>query len=110
VILRKRRKIAMAEKLKPFGLPVDPLCIIRCQYRYENQDYFILADFELKFKDDNDDTGVSYANYSKYNYIEDELHQDNPPILQATILADDFRKMIENEGYEEHGKEFIVCR
>jgi hypothetical protein len=62
----------MAEKLKPFGYPVDPLRVIRCQFRYENQDHFILADFELKFKDDNDDTGVSYANYSKYNYIEDQ--------------------------------------
>jgi hypothetical protein len=100
----------MAEKLKPHGYPVDPLRVIRCQFRYENPDYFILADFELKFKDDNDDTGVSYANYSKYNYIEDELNQDNPPIISRTILAEDFQKMIENEGYDERGKEFIVCR
>jgi hypothetical protein len=100
----------MAEKLKPFGYPADPLRIIRCQFRYENPDYFILADFELKYESDNDDTGISYANYSKYDYVEDEINSDNPPILQATILAEDFRKMMESEGYEETSKEFVICR
>jgi hypothetical protein len=56
----------MAEKLKPFGLPADPLKIIRCQYKYShpNQDYHILVDFELKFENDNDEVVLNSCKIS----------------------------------------------
>jgi hypothetical protein len=49
------------------------------QYSNPVDDYYILADFEIKYN--NDGIGVSYANWSNYNYIEDEINQDNPPIF-----------------------------
>jgi hypothetical protein len=82
-VLRRKIKIVMVEKLKPFGYPKDPIGIIRCRYKYskDNEDYYILADFEIKYEknDNGDEIGVSYANWSKYNFIEDEINNDNPP-------------------------------
>jgi hypothetical protein len=48
-VLRRKIKIVMAEKLKPFGYPKDPIGIIRCRYKYskDNEDYYILADFAV---------------------------------------------------------------
>jgi hypothetical protein len=111
ILLRRKIKIVMVEKLKPLPLPqADPLRIVRCQYKYskDNEDYYILADFEGKY--DSDGNVVSYANWSKYNYIEDEINSDNPPIMTATWLAKDFHDMINNEGWTKEYDEFVVSR
>lgn len=96
------------QPLKPKGIPEDPDHILRCQYKYSNQkdDYYILADFEIN------DIGVSYANWSKYRYIDEHINsEDSEPIISTTTLEKDFQNMIESEGYErEGGPEFVICK
>jgi hypothetical protein len=37
------------QPLKPKGLPNNPTGLLRCRYKYskDNEDYYILADFEI---------------------------------------------------------------
>jgi hypothetical protein len=41
------------QPLKPFGIPKDPNHILRCRYKYskDNENYYIFADFEIKYID-----------------------------------------------------------
>jgi hypothetical protein len=54
--------------------------------------------------------GVSYANWAKYEYIDEHINEDNEPIVSKTTTSEDFYKMIDNEGYEREGHEFVIVR
>jgi hypothetical protein len=100
------------QPLKPKGLPNNPTGLLRCQYKYskDNKDYYILADFEIKYKDDTDEFGVSYANWSKYRYIDKQINEDNEPIISTTTTCEEFHEMILSEGWQREGHEFVICR
>lgn len=100
------------QPLKPTGIPNDPNHILRCQYKYTNQkdDYYTLADYEIKYMDDIDDVGISHTNWSKYRYIDEQINSDNEPIISTSTTQEDFHKMIEWEGYEREGREFVITR
>jgi hypothetical protein len=68
---------------------------------------YILADFEGKIIDG---VEVSYANWSLYHYIDEQINSDNPPILSTISLKKDFDNMIVNEGWEEEKHEFVIVR
>jgi hypothetical protein len=53
---------------------------------------------------------VSYANWSKYRYIDVHINEDNEPIISTTTTQEDFHNMIDNEGYEKEGHEFVIVR
>jgi hypothetical protein len=52
--------------------------------------------------------GVSYANWARYEYIDEHINEDNQPIVSKTTTSEEFNKMIESEGYTRERYEFVI--